>query len=449
MIHPLLCVILAATVVAKCVNGAYYLETIAGGGVGDDDWSSGDNSPATSSSISSTYSVWVQTNGDFLFTEAYSALVRKVDVATGIVVSIAGTPFTYSHDGVGGPAPSMKFDYTLSICADNSSNLYIASDEFIWFYQQSSGIVSRYAGKPSSTNSYDGDNGQATSATISSPHGLYLTSLGVLYFADSNNNRVRFIDTSGIINTFAGNGVFDFAGDNGPATSSSLRFPSGTWINSLGFVFIADFGNNRIRRVDNVGIITTFAGTGKRSPFADNTAATSGTLNRPFDMKGDSLGSLYISEFEGCRIRKVSALGIITTIAGQTSCVLPSLTLQSPVLATSMPLNSQYGLMLATNGDIYVANLHYIRRLYDNASATDTIAPTVSPSLRPSFTNETTDSSSSSSSNSQRLSDINIFYVTFFPALFVLIIVIIVVYIYMNGKAMQGKGLLVYLLINP
>src|SRR6185295_6178171 len=126
---------------------------------------------------------------------------------------------------------------------------------------------------------FSGDGNFATSASMSFPLGLARDQSGNIYFADANNNRIRKISTSGIISTVAGNGVGRFGGDGGPAFNASLNIPSDVAVDSAGNLYIADSGNNRVRKVDTTGIITTVAGTGTDGYSGDGGPASQAMLS--------------------------------------------------------------------------------------------------------------------------------------------------------------------------
>jgi ribosomal protein S11 len=216
-------------------------------------------------------------------------------------------------------------------------NVFItdSSNNRIRMVTVSTGIITTIAGDGSTI--FSGDNGPATSAALNHPSGVAVDSSGTtskhftisllsntilcakgsMYIADFGNYRVRKVST-GIITTFAGTGASSYIGDNGQATSAAFLYPTGVALDDSGNIYIADTLNNRIRKVTvSTGIITTIAGTGTGGYSGDGGEATSATLNYPFDVSLDASGNVYIADDSDNRIRKVTvSTGIITTIAG-------------------------------------------------------------------------------------------------------------------------------------
>jgi sugar lactone lactonase YvrE len=159
------------------------------------------------------------------------------------------------------------------------------------------------------------DGNVATTANLHSASALAFDGAGNAYIADWGFHRIRKV-VGGIINTMAGNGVRDFAGDGGPATAASLKYPRSVAVDGAGNVYIADSGNNRIRKVDTTGTITTFAGNGTYGFGPDGGAATASMLNDPQDVCVDAAGNVYIADMGNHRVRKVTPGGGISTVAG-------------------------------------------------------------------------------------------------------------------------------------
>ena len=132
---------------------------------------------------------------------------------------------------------------------------------------------------------------------------------GNVYIADTGNNRVRVISTQGVISTLAGTGTAGYSGDNGPAASAQLNQPSGLAVDATGNLYVADFGNSRVRKISIHGVITTVAGTGTAGYSGDGGQATSGQLDTPTGLAVDAAGNFYISSFSSGYVRKVSTPG--------------------------------------------------------------------------------------------------------------------------------------------
>jgi len=199
-----------------------------------------------------------------------------------------------------------------NIVTDSSANLYFTSLNCVFEVFQSD-ILVVLAG--TSRAGYSGDGGQAVNAQLSAPVGLAVDAAGDVFIADAGNNRIREIAVGGIITTVAGNGVPGFAGDGGPAVSAELSGVAGVAVDAAGNLFIADSGNNRIRKVTPAGIITTVAGNGKSTASGDGGPATSAQLSA-MSIAIDASDDLFIGDSLNYRVREVSASGTITTVAG-------------------------------------------------------------------------------------------------------------------------------------
>ena len=210
------------------------------------------------------------------------------------------------------PAVMASIGTPYSVALDGAGNLFFVGDQCV-FKVDGSGNLTRVAGN--SRRGYSGDGGPATGAQLRAPFGVAVDTSGNLYIADELNNRIRRVSTSGTISTVAGNGVRGFSGDGGPATDAELNNPLSVSVDSAGNIYIADSSNNRIRKVSPNGLINTVAGGGANNP-GDGGQATSAGLDGPSGMALDPAGNLYIADRNNMRVRKVSAGGIITTVAG-------------------------------------------------------------------------------------------------------------------------------------
>lgn len=327
---------------------------------------SGDNGPAVSAQLRNPYGLAVDAAGNLYVASFYDNVVREV--SGGVITTIAGTG-TAGFSGDNGPATSARLNSPLGIAVDASGNLYIADSGNSRIRQVSAGVITTVAG--SGTAGFGGDNGPAVSALLSSPHSVTVDAAGNFYIADSGNNRIRKV-SGGVIGTVAGNGAQGFTGDNGSATSAQLNVPCGVALDPAGDLLIADYYNNRIRKVSN-GVITTAAGKGTQGFSGDSGPAATAQLNDPFVIAVDPAGNLYIADYGNNRIRKVSAgAGIITTVAGN-GAVGFSGDGGSPV---SAQLDSPYGMALDGAGNLYIADYQGNRIRGISAGIINTVAGT-------------------------------------------------------------------------
>ncbi|HXP87708.1 MAG TPA: IPT/TIG domain-containing protein [Bryobacteraceae bacterium] len=326
---------IAASTVRKVSNGI--ITTAAGGGSA----SPGDNGPATSALLLAE-GVAVDSVGRLYIADSFnSGRIRRV--SNGAITTVAGGGSSFGDKG---PTASAQLYNPAGVAVDSAGNLYIADSNDYRVRKVANGIITTVAGN--GTLGFSGDNGPASSAQLWFPYGVAVDSAGNMFIADAINNRVRKV-SNGIITTVAGNGMFlGFSGDNGPAASAQLSFPYGVAVDSAGNLYIADYGNNRVRKVSN-GIITTIAGNGTAGFNGDLGPATNAQLNRPVGVAVDSAGSLYIADTLNNRIRKVSN-GVITTVAGGGS----SLNDNGP--AASAQLNNPNGVTVDSTGNLYIAD---------------------------------------------------------------------------------------------
>jgi len=244
--------------------------------------------------------------------------IRKVNTS-GIISTVAGNG-TPAYTGDGGPATSASLfpnGPMGGLAVDAAGNLYISDGEnHVVRKVDTSGIIRTIAGN--GTAGYSGDGGPATSAMIDIPTGLALDSAGNLYINDWSNNHVRKVTPAGIITTFAGNGNVVYDGDGVQAAKAAVHSPGGIAIDSAGNVYITELSDGRIRKVDPSGVISTFAGQTKKSTgfSGDGGPATAAQLNGPLGITVDRSGNVYFADNQNSRIRKIDAAGIITTYAG-------------------------------------------------------------------------------------------------------------------------------------
>ncbi len=230
-----------------------------------------------------------------------------------IITTIAGTGVA-GNTGDGGPAINAKIRGPIGICCDKKGIIYFSDDSYKIKKISSTGILSTFAG--TGFPGYSGDGGSATDAQIYGCVGIVADKTGNIYFSDFNEHVIRKIDTAGIITTIAGIGSLGFGGDGGPATDATLHAPGFLTIDRKGNIYFSDITNNRIRKINTAGIITTFAGTGATGYNGDGIPATDASIFQPSGIAVDSGNNIYIADQYNGRIRKVDTAGMISTIAG-------------------------------------------------------------------------------------------------------------------------------------
>lgn len=244
----------------------------------------------------------------------YLLLLAGITTHAQIITTVAGNG-TYGYSGNGGPATAAQLGWPFGIVTDNSGNLYIADiDNNVIRKVDNTGIITNFAG--TGALGYSGDGGPATAALLYHPNVVALDNAGNMYFADQNGDILRKINTSGIITTISGNLPAGYSGDGGPLILAQFRSISGISFDNAGNMYLADFGNSVIRKVNTAGIITTVAGSGVAGFSGDGGPATAARLDAVYGVVFRSNGDMFIPDARNNRIRVVNSAGIITTYAG-------------------------------------------------------------------------------------------------------------------------------------
>jgi sugar lactone lactonase YvrE len=356
------------TAPSVCSPGSGIITTVAGSwpyegayDQGFPDWRSwGDGGPATQAQLDLPSDVAVDASGNLYILETSHGpgLVRKVD-PSGRITTVVG-PATDGAPPAPGEASRVDLLAPFGITLDAEGNLYVGGGNggnSMVVKVDRSGEVTTVAGtgKPG----FSGDGGPATEAQLNVVTDLALDRAGNLYIADDQNNRIRKVSPDGVITTFAGTGKLAFSGDGGPAVKAGINDPTGIAVDTAGNVYVAELGNDRIRRVDRSGIIETVAGRGRKAVLGDGGQATKAGLHDPLRVVVDAKGDLFFSEGDRrSLIRKVDRSGVITTIAGKQGTRHFS---GDGGPATEATFDEPNGVTLGPDGDLYIAEFESAR----------------------------------------------------------------------------------------
>ncbi len=309
---------------------------------------SGDGGPATQAQLSTPQGLAWDASGDLFIADTGNNRIREV-TPDGIIQTIAGNgqPGFYP---ITGPATESPLQAPTGVAVDSSGNLYIAdSGNHTIRRVTPDGIIHTFAG--TFYAGFYGDGSLAISANLHGPQDVAIGANGVVYIADTGNSRIRAVGTDGNINTVVGSGGVGIAGDGGKATDAAMSTPNAVVVDSAGNIFIADLGNNRIRKVDSKGTIITVVGNGIPTFGGDGADATKASLNQPAGVAVDSSGNLYIADEWNLRIRKLSS-GNISTVAGNGQVSYSG----DGGSATLAQLNSPQGVAVDAAGNLYIAD---------------------------------------------------------------------------------------------
>jgi RHS repeat-associated protein len=364
--------------------GSGDITTIAGDGYYGN---SGDGGLAINAELEAPEQIAVDSAGNVYIPDSYAGVVRKVAASTGIITTIAGTG-SQGYSGDGGQATTAQLNSPMTVALDSSGNIYIADyqNNRIRKITVATGVVTTIAG--TGTAGYSGDGGAATRAEITSPLGIAFDGAGNLYIADTGNAVVRKVTvSSGIISTVAGNHLFGYSGDGGPATSATFSEPGSIAFDSSGNFYIADLGDNVVRKVTaSTGVISTVAGNGTAGYTGDGGPAATAELNVPVAVAIDSTGNIFIIEYGNFVVRLVSvATGNISTVVGNGSSGYSG----DGGPASSAQLSYPYGIAFDSAGNLYIGDCgnHRVRLVGGTSQAG--VSVSVSPSAATLYAQQT------------------------------------------------------------
>jgi uncharacterized protein (TIGR03437 family) len=333
------------------------INTIAGNGSAG---FAGETGPAAAAKLNNPTGVAVDSNGNLYIADSLNGRVRKITQSAAIS-TVAGNG-GYSYSGDGGPAAKAELYLPQAVAVDAFGNRYIAdSGNHVVRKVAADGTISTIAGN--GVAGFSGDGASGAKAQLNTPTGVAVDKLGNVYIADSGNNRVRRVALDGSISTFAGNGTAGFAGDGGAAASAQLYIPFGLAVDASGNLYIAELGNSRVRKVSTAGTITTVAGNGTTAYGGDGGQAVNARLNYPQAVAVDAAGNIYIADTLNFRVRVVTAGGLIATVAGNGFAGYAGDLGQ----ATAAQISSPTGIAVDSTGSLYISDgASRVRKVYPN-----------------------------------------------------------------------------------
>ena len=317
---------------------------------------SGDGGDALSAELNHPTDVALDDTGNIYVADDVDHCIRKITIATNVITTIAGTG-TPGFSGDGGAANLAQINHIYGVTLDDSNNIYIPDyyNHCIRKITASTGIITTVAGTPLDSG-YSGDGGAATAAELFAPTDVAFDAAHNMYIADEENNVIRKVDnTTGIISTVVGDGSLGFFGDGGAAIDAELFYPYGVSFDSAGNMFIADYANSRVRKVDLSGNISTVAGDGSLAYTGDGGLATDASLYYPLKTKSDKHGNLYIADAYNSVVRMVNfqctgaTAGSIASSSGTSFCGSGVTTLTLPT-ATATGIGISYQFESSTDG---------------------------------------------------------------------------------------------------
>ncbi len=288
------------------VSGSGAIEPFAGGKRGADGY--GDGGPASAAEFAGPRGLAVA-NGSLFVADYYHSTIRRI-AADGTITTVAGNG-EFGFDGDGGPATKAKLASPGGVAVANDGTIYIADTRNNRIRKVSNGIISTVAGN--GAVGFGGDGGPATDAMLFEPEAVAVTATGVVYIADTNNHRIRSVDTSNTITTLAGNGDGSFSGEGEPAKDAGLRAPAGLAASADGALYLADSGNNRIRKIAG-GLITTVAGSGASGYSGDGDQGRSAALNSPYGVGVAPDGTVVFTDMGNNQVRSIAPNGVISSV---------------------------------------------------------------------------------------------------------------------------------------
>jgi uncharacterized protein (TIGR03437 family) len=338
----------------RSVDHSRVIHTLAGDGYLH---AVGDGGAATSAQLYRPSAIVLDHSGNLFVADTGTQRVRQV-APSGVIVTVAGTGVA-GYNGDQGPASGALLNSPAGVALDGAGSLVVADTVNQRIRKVAGGVVSTVLG--TGTAGSGPQNTAPLETPVRSPAGVCLDLAGNLYVADTLNNRVLRAPAGGPVATAAGNGAAGSQGDGGPARTAQLNLPGACTTDAAGDLYIADTGNHLIRKVTAAGIVSTVAGTGSPGGEGDEGPATAAALSAPRGVAVDGSGNVFIADTGNSRIRMVTSDGVIHNIAGSGAAGFAG----DGGAALSAQLNAPAGLLVDGSGDVYIADSgnNRIRRL--------------------------------------------------------------------------------------
>jgi hypothetical protein len=379
--------ILFSTHYGSIIAEDFVMELIAGTGV---EANTGNGGPGPLASVDYPAGIWSDSVGNAYFVTYFDSHVRVVDGVTGIISSLMGDGTHNNFNIDSGPGPSISLFGCQGITGDTLGEyLYVIDALHVYKYEIATGIATRYAG--AATHLTDSgsptDGGQATDALFQVLAGGWLTDYGTLFIVDEFGSQVYKITTDGIISRVSGKNARGYAGDDGPANSADVmfKFPNNIYVDSVGEMYISDAGNQVIRKIDNTGILTTFAGGGGSYPVPGIDIGTRDlAVGLPYAISGDTNGNIFYADYGSDAVFKIDSNQRVTTYIGRAGWGGINVASISP---SSANIRQPYGVYWNNfKNRIYITEQTglLIKRSIPGGSLYPTSGPSSSPTINPS-----------------------------------------------------------------
>ncbi|MFH1568234.1 MAG: hypothetical protein ABIL09_09575, partial [Gemmatimonadota bacterium] len=366
------CAALLMSLCLAAAAAAQSIVTVVGSGAPG---SGGDGGNPVLAGLSFPAGVGGDTSGVLYIADTGNHRIRRVSADRDTISAWAGTG-TAGYAGDGAAATAARLNSPFGIFAMPDGTVYVAdTGNHVIRRITAAGVITTVAG--TGTAGFAGDSSAASSARLNSPRGVYVTSGGIIYIADTGNHRIRRVSATGTITTYAGTGTAGYAGDGGRARAARLSGPEGVLADTAGRVWVVDTGNHRIRAIAADSVITTLAGTAAPGFSGDGDLPGNAQLAFPRSAAADSSGNLYVADRFNHRIRRIHAAGNITTLAGDGSLAFGG----DGGPANLARLGSPGGLYLDRTGSLYIADRdnHRVREIRPDdvtgPAGIDTVGP--------------------------------------------------------------------------